>query len=73
MSWMGACADRKIEILMARYEDRGKKPSRSWMGDHELMMVIVATVVLTIFCLLTAHYLPPPPEIIAATTRGLPT
>jgi hypothetical protein len=40
------------EIVMARYEDRGRKPSRSWTGDHALMMVIVTTVMLAIPCLL---------------------
>ena len=61
--------DRKIEIVMARYEERSRKPSRSWMGDHELMMVIVTSAIL---CLLAVYGLPPPPEIIEATMQGWP-
>jgi hypothetical protein len=60
------------EIVMARYEDRGRKPSRSWTGDHELMMVIVATVMLVIPSLLAAYHLPLPPEIVEATMQGWP-
>jgi hypothetical protein len=57
---------------MARYEDRGRKPSRSWTGDHELMIVIVTTVMLAIPSLLAAYQLPLPQEIVEATMRGWP-
>jgi hypothetical protein len=57
---------------MARYEDRARKPSRSWTGDHELMIVIVTTVMLAIPSLLAAYQLPLPPEIVEATMRGWP-
>jgi hypothetical protein len=64
--------DRKIEIVMARYEERSRKPSRSWMGDHELMMVIMTAVASAILCLLAVYCVPPPPEIIDAAMRGWP-
>ena len=64
--------DRKIEIVMARYEERSRKPSRSWMGDHELMMVIMTAVASAILCLLAVYCLPPPPEIIDVAMRGWP-
>jgi hypothetical protein len=58
------------EIVMARYEDRARKPSQSWIGDHEMQMMIVTTATLAILCLLAAYYLPLPPETIDATMRG---
>jgi hypothetical protein len=57
---------------MARYEDRSRKPRRSWTGDHELMMVIVTDVASALHCMLAVYCLPLPPEIIDATTRGCP-
>ena len=57
---------------MARYEDRSRKPSRSWTGDHELMMVIVIAVASALLCLLAVYCLPLPLEIIDATMRGCP-
>jgi hypothetical protein len=65
-------SDRKIEIVMARYEDRSRKPSRSWTGDHELMIVIVTAVASAILCLLAVYWLPAPPEVIDAAMRGCP-
>ena len=57
---------------MARYEDRGRKPSRSWARNHEVMMVIVTAVASAILCLLAVYCLPVPPEIIDAAMRGWP-
>ena len=65
-------SDRKMEIIMARYEDRSRKPRRSWAGDHEVMMVIVTAVTSAILCLLAVYCLPVPPEIIDAAMRGWP-
>jgi hypothetical protein len=57
---------------MARYEDRSRKPSPSWTGDHELMMLIVTAVASALLCVLAVYCLPLPPEIIDATMRGWP-